>query len=115
VELAEHVKAQQAEHPDAFLGAARYTYAAQLGFMLHDTDVAAFNPVASQNDFWWDKAAHAGRDAIVVTDRNYKVDDVEKNFAKMQRLEVVNIRDMFGKRIWQFQIWLGKDYRPATP
>jgi 4-amino-4-deoxy-L-arabinose transferase-like glycosyltransferase len=114
-ELAGRVAAQQEAHPGTFLGAARYTYAAQLGFMLHDTDVAAFNPVPSQNDFWWDKAAHAGRDAIIVTDRNYKVDDVKKNFAEMRRLEVVPVLDIFGKRIWRFEIWLGKDYRPAAP
>jgi len=115
VELAAHVAAQQDAHPGTFLGAARYTYAAQLGFMLHDTDVAAFNPVPSQNDFWWDKAAHAGRDAIIVTDRNYKVDDVQKNFTEMQRLETVPVLDMFGNRIWRFEIWLGKGYRPAAP
>lgn len=115
VELAAHVAAQQDAHPGTFLGAARYTYAAQLGFMLHDTDVAAFNPVPSQNDFWWDKTAHAGRDAIIVTDKNYKVDEVQKDFAEMQRLETVPVLDMFGNRIWRFEIWLGKDYRPAAP
>jgi 4-amino-4-deoxy-L-arabinose transferase-like glycosyltransferase len=114
-ELAERVEAQQDQHPDAFFGAARYTYAAQLGFMLRDTEVAAFNPVRSQNDFWWDAAAHAGRDAIIVTDRNYRVDDVRKHFGEMERLEVVPVLDMFGNRIWRFEIWLGKDFRPAAP
>jgi 4-amino-4-deoxy-L-arabinose transferase-like glycosyltransferase len=114
-ELAERVTAQQAAHPDAFLGAMRYTFAAQIGFMLHDTDVAAFNPVPSQNDYWWDKAAHAGRDALIISDRNYKVADIDDRFASLERLEVVDVMDMFGKRIWRFEIWLGKDYRPATP
>jgi 4-amino-4-deoxy-L-arabinose transferase-like glycosyltransferase len=114
-ELAARVVAHQAAHPDAFLGAARYTYAAQIGFMLHDTDVAAFNPVRSQNDYWWDAAAHAGRDAIIVTDRNYKVDDARKSFAELERLEIVPVLDMFGKRIWRFEIWLGKDFQPAAP
>ncbi len=115
VELAARVEAQQVAHPDAFLGAIRYTYAAQIGFMLHDTDVAAFNPVRSQNDYWWDAAAHAGRDAIIVTDRNYKVDDARKRFADLKRLEVVPVLDRFGTRIWQFEIWLGTDFRPAAP
>jgi 4-amino-4-deoxy-L-arabinose transferase-like glycosyltransferase len=115
VELAGRVEAQQAAHPEAFLAAMRYTYAAQIGFMLHDADVAAFNPVRSQNDYWWDEAAHAGRDAMIVTDRNYEVDDAKARFAELERLEVVNIRDRFGKRIWRFEIWLGRDFRPAAP
>ena len=114
-ELAERVTAQQAAHPDAFLGAMRYTFAAQIGFMLHDTDVAAFNAVPSQNDYWWNPAAHAGRDALIVSDRNYKVADIGDRFASLERLEVVNVEDIFGKRIWRFDIWLGRDYRPLTP
>jgi hypothetical protein len=114
-ELAEHVEAQQAAHPDAFLGATRYTYAAQLGFMLRDPDVAAFNKVASQNDYWWDPAAHAGRDALIISDRNYRVAGIGDRFASIERLEVVDVRDVFGKRIWRFEIWLGRDFRPASP
>jgi 4-amino-4-deoxy-L-arabinose transferase-like glycosyltransferase len=114
-ELAARVEAQRAAHPDAFLGATRYTYAAQLGFMLRETDVAAFNPVQSQNDYWWDAAAHAGRDAIIIADRNYKIGDARKQFAEVERLELVPVLDMFGNRIWRFEIWLGKDFRPAAP
>ena len=113
-ELAERLEAQREAHPDAFLGAMRYTFAAQVGFMLHETDVAAFNPVASQNDYWWDPAAHAGRDALIVSDRNYQVATLADRFASLEQLEAVEVRDMFGKRIWQFEIWLGTDYRPAS-
>jgi 4-amino-4-deoxy-L-arabinose transferase-like glycosyltransferase len=115
VELGERVKAQQAAHPDAFLGATRYTYAAQIGFVLHDTDVAAFNPVASQNDYWWDSAAHAGRDALIIADRKFKASDAADHFASLEQLETVDVRDMFGTRIWRFEIWLGKDYGAASP
>jgi 4-amino-4-deoxy-L-arabinose transferase-like glycosyltransferase len=115
VTLADRVALQQAAHPGAFLGATRYTYAAQLGFVLHDTDVAAFNPVPSQNDFWWDAAAHAGRDALIIADKNFKADGLDERFHGLERLEVVDVLDMFGKRIWRFEIWLGTGYRPASP
>ncbi len=42
-ELGAAVTAQEAAHPGAFLAATRYTYASQLGFVLHDANVAAFN------------------------------------------------------------------------
>jgi 4-amino-4-deoxy-L-arabinose transferase-like glycosyltransferase len=114
-ELATRVEAQQAAHPDAFLGAMRYTFAAQIGFMLHDTDVAAFNDIASQNNYWWNPAAHAGRDALIVSDRNYDVTGLGDRFASLEPLEVVDAPDLFGNRVWQFEIWLGRDYRPASP
>lgn len=114
-EVAAEVATQQAAHSGAFLGAARYTYAAQLGFMLRDTEVAAFNPVRSQNDYWWPAADYAGKDAIILTDRNYSVTEAQKHFASMERLERVPVTDRLGKRIWTFEIWLGKSYTPAAP
>jgi len=115
VELGTRVAAQQAAHPGAFLGATRYTYAAQLGFVLHDIDVAAFNPVRSQNDYWWDAAAHAGKDAIIVADGAFPIDAARDRFASLEQIETVPVIDWFGTPIWSFQIWLGKDFRPAAP
>ncbi len=114
-ELAARVEAQQQAHPGSFLGAARYTYAAQLGFVLRNSDVAAFNPVRSQNDYWWDAATHAGRDAIIVADRNFSIDEARKRFAFVEKLETVPVLDRFGTRIWRFEIWLGRDFTPASP
>ena len=115
VELGQRVEAQQAAHPDAFVGATRYTYAAQLGFVLHDTDVAAFNPVRSQNDYWWDAAAHAGRDAIIIADAAHPIANARDRFANLEQLETVPVTDWFGTPIWSFEIWLGRDFSPAAP
>ncbi len=115
VELGERVAAQQAPHPGSFLGASRYTYAAQLGFVLRDADVAAFNPVRSQNDYWWDAAAHAGQDAILVSDGTFPIDSARERFASLERLESVPILDMFGTQIWSYDIWLGRGFMPAAP
>jgi 4-amino-4-deoxy-L-arabinose transferase-like glycosyltransferase len=114
-EVAARVDALQDTHPDAFLGATRYTYAAQLGFMLHQTEVAAFNPVPSQNDYWWPAEAYAGRDAIIVADRTFAIDAAEDRFATLDKLENVAVKDRFGATIWEFEIWLGRDFRPASP
>jgi 4-amino-4-deoxy-L-arabinose transferase-like glycosyltransferase len=113
-ELAARVEAQQTAHPGSFLGASRYTYAAQLGFVLHDTDVAAFNPLRSQNDYWWDAPAHAGQDAIIIADGRFGIADAAQRFGSMEKLEDLPvIRN--GQPIWSFEIWLGRDFRSATP
>jgi 4-amino-4-deoxy-L-arabinose transferase-like glycosyltransferase len=108
-ELGERVAAQEAAHPGSFLGATRYTYAAQLGFVLHRADVAAFNKVRSENDYWWDAKAHLGEDAIIVADKAFGIAEAEKHFASIEKLETVEVK-AFDSVIWKFDIWLGKSY-----
>ena len=110
--LATEVRAVQQANPGTFLAATRYTYAAQLGFELHDADVAAFNQTPSQNDFWWDKAAHKGQDAIIVADQAAQstIDEARPHFASLQKLSDVPARDAFGNTVWTFEIWLGRGY-----
>jgi 4-amino-4-deoxy-L-arabinose transferase-like glycosyltransferase len=110
-ELAARVAAQQAAHPGSFLAAARYNYAAQLGFQLHDIDVAAFNHLPSQNDYWWNAGAHVGQDAIIVADgaQASTIAEAAPHFADVVKLEDVPVIRQ-GKTIWTFEIWLGKDF-----
>jgi 4-amino-4-deoxy-L-arabinose transferase-like glycosyltransferase len=111
-QLAARVTAQQQAHPDAFLAATRYNYASQLGYQLHDTGVAAFNHTPSQYDYWWDKPAHAGRDAIIIADHaaDSRIGEAKARFASLEKLEDVPVIDAFGKPVWTFEIWLGKGY-----
>lgn len=113
-EVAAAVRAAQAEHPDAFLAATRYTYAAQLAFELRDPSVTAFNSVPSQYDLWWDAAAHRGQDAIIVADRRFSIDSAAKQFATITPIaETPVIRQ--GSKIWQFNLYLAQDYAdPAS-
>ncbi len=115
IELAERVEAQQAAHPEAFLAATRYTYSSQIGFVLHNPNVIALNDVPSQTDDWWNPDAYAARDALIIGDRVFKPAALADRFVSLERLETVNVRDMFGTRIWRFEIWLGKGYKPAPP
>ena len=112
-ELAAHVTQQQQSHPEAFLGAARYTYAAQLGFQLHDPDIAALNRLPSQNSFWWDAQAHAGRDALVIADagEGSTIAEAAPHFSSVEKLEDMPVV-VQGKTIWTFEIWLGRDFKP---
>jgi 4-amino-4-deoxy-L-arabinose transferase-like glycosyltransferase len=112
-ELATQVAEQHKQHPDAFLAAARYTYAAQLGFQLHDPDIAALTRLPSQNSFWWDAAANAGRDALIITDGgpSSTIGEAVPRFASMEKLEDVPVV-VQGQTVWTFEIWLGRDFKP---
>ncbi len=108
-DLGAAVTAQEAAHPGAFLAATRYTYASQLGFVLHDANVAAFNSTPSQYDLWWNAAAHDGEDALIVADQPFPIANASPHFASVEKLEDVPVT-AFGQTIWTFQIWLGKDF-----
>ena len=111
-DLAARVEAARTGHPGSFLAATRYTYAAQLGFQLGTTDIAAFNPIRSQYDYWWDAANHAGQDAIIIADRAFPIDAARTRFADLERIEAVPVTDGLGEEIWSFEIWLGRDFQP---
>lgn len=112
--LAARVEAQLQAHPGAFPAATRYNYAAQLGFQLHDADVGAFNHTRSQNDYWWDRSARIGRDAIIVADSAAfsTIEEARDQFESLERLQDVPVTDNLGNVVWSFEIWLGRDYRP---
>jgi len=107
-------EAQLQAHPGAFPAATRYNYAAQLGFQLHDADVGAFNHTPSQNDYWWNRSAHIGRDAIIVADSAAfsTIEEARDQFASLEKLQDVPVTDNLGNVVWSFEIWLGRDYRP---
>ena len=112
-EIAARVAAQEQAHPGAFVAASRYNYAAQLGFWLHSSDVAAFNALPSQNDFWWNAAAHQGQDALILADHTpgATIDGARPHFATLDKLEDITVNDRLGHPVWTFELWLAKDYR----
>jgi len=112
-EVAAEISKVHERHPDAFLAATRYTYAAQLGLILHDTGIAAFNPIPSQIDYWFDARAHAGNDALIIADGAFPIANAQSSFAFLTKLEDIPVM-RFGQKIWTFELWLGKGFRPAA-
>ena len=112
VELAAEVDALHAERPEAFLAATRYTYAAQLGFQLHDTSVTSFNPLRDQYDFWTDREALRGKDAIIVADGAWPIGFAQTQFEKMTPLKDVVITRL-GRHVTTFNVYLGENYTPS--
>jgi 4-amino-4-deoxy-L-arabinose transferase-like glycosyltransferase len=111
-ELATAVAAERQTHPDAFLAATRYTYAAQLGYQLRTSDVTSFNTLTDQYDYWTDRAALAGKDALIVADGAWPIGFAETQFATTTLLRTVTIT-RFDREVTTYEIWLGEDYRPT--
>jgi 4-amino-4-deoxy-L-arabinose transferase-like glycosyltransferase len=111
-ELAAEVADLRTEHPDAFLAGTRYTYAAQLGYQLHTTDVTSLNTLTDQYDFWTDRAALAGKDALIVADGAWPITFAATQFASVQLLQTVTITRL-GMPVTDYLIYLGEDYAPT--
>jgi 4-amino-4-deoxy-L-arabinose transferase-like glycosyltransferase len=111
-ELAAEVRTQQAAHPDAFLAGTRYTYAAQLGYQLHTTDVTSLNALPDQYDYWTDRRGRAGQDALIVADGAWPIDFARTQFETVTLLKTVPIT-RFGQEVTSYEIWLGETYRPT--
>jgi hypothetical protein len=112
--VADAVRTATEQHPDAFLAATRYTYAAQLGFQLRDPSVTAFNTLPSQYGLWWDGEAHRGQDAIVVADSLFPIDYAALHFEAVTRLAQVPVYRQ-GVQVWTFDIYLAEGYADAVP
>lgn len=103
------VQAAERDHPQAFLAATKYNYAAQLAVQLHTVDVTAINPLRSQYDLWWDAAANAGKDAIIVGDKRNPIELSSPAFRTVTKLADVPVM-RGGEQIWTFEIYLGEGY-----
>jgi len=98
------------EHDVGFVAAARYTTAAQLGFALHDPDVTAIADRHDQYDYWFDPEAHLGQSALIVSDPQIGVRQIEPYFDSLERLEDIAF-ERFGKVIYRARIYLGTGFR----
>jgi hypothetical protein len=113
-QVVEAVDRQRAATGADFVVTSHYRTAALLAFFTGDRDVQAISPRPDQFDLWMDRAALAGRDAIVVTDdRHVLLDDLRGSFASLEPLEVVEAT-RFGYPIRNYQIMLGRGFK-AVP
>jgi hypothetical protein len=113
-EVAAKVQKLRAEHPGAVVATTVYGTAAQLAFALHDPDVVALSPRHDQFDFWFDPAAHAGQDFILVADPFYVAAESGNPFEKITLIEQIDVI-RWGKLVYQPQIYLAEGYIPPAP
>jgi hypothetical protein len=112
-DAADAVRAAKAENGATFIATADYTTAALLGFALADKDVTSLNPRRDQFDYWFDEAAHAGADAILLGDtwRPLTGEVMARFEAVVPLAEIPVIRN--GKEIDRHRIYLGRGFIPA--
>lgn len=112
-QVAERVRELEKANPVGFVAATRYTTAAQLGFAMRDPDVVALAARHDQYDFWFDRGAHDGQDALIVTDDRLGLDEVSAQFDSITPLDIVEITQ-FGRLVYRVQLFLGHRFRPTT-
>ncbi len=109
--VAARIEELETAHEIGFVATTRYTTAAQLGFAMHDADVVAIDDRHDQYDYWFDPAAHAGENALVVADSRQNVNYIKRFFATLEPLELVPFR-RFGMVVYRPRIYLGTGFHP---
>ena len=111
-ETAQAVAAAKAETGASFVATADYTTASLLGFAMADPDVTSLSPKTEQYDFWFDRPAHAGEDAILLGDlwRPLTLETVAQfeSVTELSRSEVVR----YGRLLDTHIIYLGQGFKP---
>ena len=111
--VAKRVAVFEKKYKTDFVAATRYTTAAQLAFAMHDPEVTAIADRHDQYDYWFDPAAHEGKDAIVVSDQRLGLKEIEGHFDELTKLQTVPYKQ-FGLTIYSPTIYLGKRYHSKS-
>lgn len=112
--VAEHMRAQAAEHPDALLAATRYSTTAQLGAALGTTDVVQLSPDFSNWDIWQKDRDFTGHSALILVDEedgHHRYEYLEAHFETLTELDRFDIVRL-GQPIYPWRIMLGEGWKP---
>jgi hypothetical protein len=103
-----------AAHEIGFIATPWYASAGALAFALHDPEVTSLFPGRDAFDDWFDPAAHAGEDALIVADRKRGLtDEIKAQFKSVRRLKLVNIR-LHGYVVERYSIYIARAYAPSS-
>lgn len=110
-QVAERVEEEAKRHDAQLLLATQYNLAALLGFELGRTDVYSIAERAEQYDIWFDSAAHAGSDAILLADADRPVNSShDAMFESVEPIGEVEVR-AFGLLVHRYFLYLGRGLR----
>jgi 4-amino-4-deoxy-L-arabinose transferase-like glycosyltransferase len=110
--IAEAVAAAQADHPGAFVATVDYTTASLLGFAMADGDVISLSARTDQYDYWFDRAAHTGGDAILIGDRWRPLrNDIMAQFTSVTEIAHVDV-ERGGRALNTARIYLAVGFKP---
>lgn len=112
--VAEETSAELARHPEANLAGTRYSIASQLGFALRRAHITALSVERDQFDYWFDPAAYAGEDFIILGDDNdvdAEAPYLAAHFREVSLLRTIPV-ELFGVTVFTFRLYFAEDYQP---
>jgi 4-amino-4-deoxy-L-arabinose transferase-like glycosyltransferase len=96
-----------------FIATPYYMSASALAFAMQDSDVVSLSTGRDAFDDWFDPAAHAGQNAIIVADRKRGLrDGIKAQFASVERVKRIDIT-INGYVIERYSIYIARKYAPS--
>lgn len=107
------IDAAKAAHPVGFIGATRYTTAAQLAFATHDPNVTDISTRHTEFNYWFDSRTHVGEDALVLAAPFIPITYAATQFRSTTLLQTIEIRRL-GQLVGTYQLYLAQGYCGGT-
>lgn len=110
-QVIEAIERQRAATGADFVVTSYYRTGGVVAFYTGDRDVEVISERHDQFDFWLDRAARAGRNAIVLTDDRHAMSpELQASFETIEPLEVLAV-SRFGYPIRNYQIMFGRGFK----
>lgn len=113
-EVVPEVERALAERDIGFIATPWYASAGALAFALRDRDVTSLFPGRDAFDYWFDPAAHAGQNALIVADRKRGLTEaIQSQFKSVRRIKRLNIV-INGYVVERYSIYIAREYAPSS-
>jgi 4-amino-4-deoxy-L-arabinose transferase-like glycosyltransferase len=113
-EVVPEVEKALAERDIGFIATPWYASAGALAFALRDRDVTSLFPGRDAFDYWFDPAAHAGQNALIVADRKRGLTEaIQSQFKSVRRIKRLNIV-INGYVVERYSIYIAREYAPSS-
>jgi 4-amino-4-deoxy-L-arabinose transferase-like glycosyltransferase len=104
----------RAKRDIGFIATPWYAASGALAFALRDPDVTSLFSGRDAFDYWFDPAAHAGEDALIVADRKRGLTpEIEAQFKSVRRLKRITF-SLNGYVIERYSIYIARAYAPSS-
>ncbi len=103
----------QAENGARGIGAVYFGASSKLAFAVGSAEVTSFTPTVDGFDFWRNEAEMTGGD-FVILDEFRSIEAVRPLFDQIVPLETIKV-ERFGRQIFDYDLYLGRNYRGSPP
>jgi 4-amino-4-deoxy-L-arabinose transferase-like glycosyltransferase len=111
--VVQKIEAARIEHSAGFIATTDYTTASLLGFALRDSSVTSLSNRQEQYDYWFDRTAHEGEDAILYADYWRPLyNGTRRQFESVEEIGRVMVKAPNGRPLYRQIIYLAKGFKP---